>query len=105
MKATWRRLTEAELTALGKRLPLFVANDNEKLVTAVMEPVPGEELWKYLALALLAAILIETALTRWIAAQRRLHRVETVTFGSTFVDTQTFRDKAKKMLATADDKG
>jgi hypothetical protein len=94
-------LTEAELAALGKRLPLFHATDTEKLITAVTEPVPGEELWKYLALALLAAILLETALTRWIAAQRRLNSVETVTFGSAFVDAKEFRDKARQMLEVA----
>jgi hypothetical protein len=92
-------LAAADLAAVGKRLSFYNATDTEKLVTAVTEPVPGEELWKYLALALLGALLAETALARWIAGQRRLTQSETVTFGSPILDTRSFREKARQMLA------
>jgi hypothetical protein len=56
-------------------------------------------MWKYLALALLVVLLAEIGLTRWIATQRRLHVVEAVSFGPPTVDVQTFRERARSLLA------
>ena len=91
-------LTDAEFEAAGKEVNLFRARTTGELVAAVTNVVPGEELWRYLALALLVGLLAEVGLTRWIASQRRMHMVETVTFGPDVVDTRTFRQRARELL-------
>jgi hypothetical protein len=92
-------LTDAQYEAAEKHVPLFVAKSTSDMVSAVTGQVPGEEMWKYLALALLVVLLAEIGLTRWIATQRRLHVVEAVSFGPPTVDVQTFRERARSLLA------
>jgi len=94
-------LTPADLEAVAKQVDFFQANSTNEMVAAVTGTVPGEELWKYLAIALLVALLAEIGLTRWIALQRRMHIIETVAFGPQAVDVQTFRERAKRLLAAS----
>jgi len=94
-------LTEADLAAATGHVDLFRTDSTDRLLEAVTGNVPGEELWKYLALALVACLLAEVGLTRWIATQRRLHAVDTVSFGPEMPDTETFRARAEEMLAPA----
>lgn len=94
-------LTEAEFDAAGRHVNLFHAPSMDQMVQAVTGEVPGEELWRYLAVALLVALAAEIGLTRWVATQRRMHVVDTVAFGPEAVDVQTFRDRARGLLATA----
>jgi len=91
-------LTAADLEAVGKQVDFFEARSTNDLISAVTGTVPGEELWKYLAIALLVGLLAEIGLTRWIAMQRRMHVVETVAFGPESVDVKTFRDRARRLL-------
>lgn len=92
-------LTSADFDRLGKFLKLFRAQTTDELTAAFKGNVPGEELWKYLAIGALLALVGEIVLTRWIAMQRRAHQVQTVTFGADAVDVRAFRSKAKEMLA------
>ncbi len=94
-------LTDADLAAAAGHVDLFRTDSSDRVIEAVTGDVPGEELWKYLALALLVGLLAEVGLARWIASQRRIHRVETVSFGPETVDAETFRARARRMLATA----
>ena len=76
-------LTEADIqtvrrhvqTGLGRdasaeKLLARVANTPE-LLTAVGGGIPGVELWRYVAVALVLALLAETAVGRWIAISRQ----------------------------------
>jgi len=92
-------LTDADLAAATEHVDLFQTDSTDRLIEAVTGDVPGEELWKYLALALVVCLLAEVGLTRWIATQRRLHAVDTVSFGPETLDTATFRARAEAMLA------
>jgi hypothetical protein len=92
-------LSDAELENAGKHVNLFPARTTSDMAAAVADNVPGEEMWKYLALALLLALVAEVGLTRWIALQRRMHLIETVSFGPAAVDVQTFRERARSLLA------
>jgi hypothetical protein len=93
-------ITDAQIEAAGKHVQLFRAGNANDLISAVTGHVPGEEMWKYLAVALLVVLLAEIGLTRWIAMQRRLHVVETVSFGPATVDVQTFRERARSLLSS-----
>jgi len=94
-------LTDADLAAPSKHLDLFRATSTDHLLEAVTGDVPGEELWKYLALSLLVGLLAEIGLARWIAGQRHMHSIETVSFGPEMPDAETFRAHAKQMLGEA----
>jgi len=69
-----------------------------ELAAAVAGGVPGRELWRYVALALLAALLAEIALTRHIAAQRKAHGAEPVAFGQQGLEGGAFGLRARQML-------
>jgi len=55
----------------GKTL-IRVENADE-LLAALSGGIPGSELWQYVAVALVLALLAETAFSRWIAWRRRSH--------------------------------
>ena len=95
------RLAEADLAGPRSHVRLLWAESYDEAAAMVAGEVPGEELWKYLAAAALAALVGEIMLTRWIAAQRRSHRIETVAFGDESMDVETFRHRARRMLAGA----
>ena len=95
-------LTDADLAAAVKHVNLLRVESTDHVIEAVTGEVPHDELARFLILALVVGLLVEVGLTRWIATQRRLHRVETVSFGSEAVDADTFRARAKRMLATPD---
>ena len=92
-------LTDAEIEAAAQEVDLVAVNSTDQLIQAVTGQTPRDELWRYLALALLAGLLAEIGLTRWIATRRRMHMVDAVAFGPDTVDTNTFRERAKRMLS------
>ncbi len=75
-------LSDADLAKAAKFVPLTRARSTAELVSAVAGNVPGKELWRWLALAALLALVAEIALTRWIAVQRRSNERQSVEFGS-----------------------
>jgi hypothetical protein len=75
----------------------------DELNAAVSGGIPGEELWRWLAIGALLALVGEIALTRWIAMQRKSHEVAEVEFGDGAEDLQTFRRRAREMLARSEE--
>ena len=63
-----------------------------ELTAAVAGGIPGRELWQYIALVLLGALLAEIVLTRWIAQQRRVHSIRRVDFGPPGTEWDAERD-------------
>ena len=72
-ESTITPLTDAELAAIHTHVDSFVAATREELLTAFVGDVPGQELWRVLALCAVLTLLAETALARWIAVKRRFH--------------------------------
>lgn len=92
-------LTDMNFEEVQKHLEVFHARTTDELTTAMAGSIPGEELWKYLAVALLLGLVAENGLTRWIASRRKYHSDATVRFGEQFTDMQTFRQHAKDILS------
>ena len=92
-------LTDLNFEEVRKHLEMFRARTTDELTTAVTGGIPGEELWKYLAVALLLGLVAENGLTRWIASRRKYHSDATVRFGEQFTDMQTFRQHAQEILS------
>jgi hypothetical protein len=73
-------MTEADYQQVEKQVNFKKADSTLELQGAVAEQIPGEEVWKYLALGLLLALVVEIGLTRWIAMERRTHIKQEVRF-------------------------
>ncbi len=91
-------LTDGDYAAAGRYVDFFRAETTDDLTAAVVGSVPGQELWKVLALALLFALLAEVALTRWIAVRRRTGEAGPVDFGEEIVDAATLRRRTRSIL-------
>ena len=87
------------LTDAKPEWTLFRLESTGELTAAVGGGIPKRELWRFIALVLLGALLAEIALTRWIAMQRKAHTVRPVAFGTESVDIQSFRQRAEELLA------
>jgi hypothetical protein len=82
---------------------LLLAGSTDELTAAVSGEVPGEEWWKYLALAVVAVLIAEIALTRWIATNRRTASASEIDFEGELARLRTFRTRAREMLDESPD--
>lgn len=94
-------LTKADFDRLRKYLDVFQAETIDEMTAAIGGNTPGQELWKYLAIGVLLALVAEIVLTRWIAQQRRTNSTEAVAFGQEILDVRGYRERAKEMLRPA----
>jgi hypothetical protein len=92
-------LSDDQFAAMGAHGDVFRARSTAEMSAAVAGGVPGEEIWKYLAMAALLGMLAEIGLTRWIATQRKMTSTETVAFGASADDVESFRARAREMVA------
>jgi len=95
------RLSPEDYGHLETQMGVFHAQTFNELSEGVRGNIPGQELWKYLALGLLALILGEVALTRWICARRSAGTEEPTSFGQEGGDMQTLRRRAQQALKSA----
>lgn len=104
-ESTLAALTQADFAQAAKYVNLVGAQQLAELLAAVKGDVPGNELWRWLAMAAALAMVLEIVLTRWIAMRRKSHISQPVNFGSRALDVKSFRDKAKQMLNLDDRAG
>ncbi len=92
---------QAKLTDYFKAegIKFTTVNNTRDLSRAVVGDAPGPPLWRYLAIGVLLLLVGEIALTRWIAAQRRMTTAEAVTFGTSAEDIRSYRARAKQLVA------
>jgi len=93
------RLADEDYTAMGRYVEMHRVDSYQGISEAIAGNVPGEELWSYLALAALALVLGEIALTRWIESRRHLQGDATVDFSGEGEKAEAFKARARSMLA------
>jgi len=93
-------LSDTDQAAIGQNVEYFAAANDQEMIAAVIDEVPGHELWKYLAVAALLILLAECFVTRWIARQRKTGAEEKVEFVSEGEKLSSFRERAQQMLET-----
>ncbi|MDP6636626.1 MAG: VWA domain-containing protein [Phycisphaerae bacterium] len=91
-----------DFAMLASQMNVFHARTFSELASAVRGQIPGEELWKYLALGLLALIMGEIALTRWISSQRSAGATEGIPFVQEGGERQTMKQRARDALTSTD---
>jgi hypothetical protein len=96
-------LSAEELQFIGKHVPFLVAGSVDELVGALFGRAFGRELWQILALAALVLLILEVALTRWIAIQRRSGEEGHVDFEENAQSTAQFREQLAAMKGAADE--
>ena len=96
-------LTDLDLASLRPHVDIFRAETPEDVASVLTGDVPGQEIWRYLAAAVVLIVLGEIALTRWMAMKRRIHGVAAVDFGAEAIDVDQFRTRARKLLAVDED--
>ena len=74
------------------------------MVQQLIGGIPGQPLWRHLAVAALVVALLEIALARWIAVQRKTGAARVVDFTSA-TDAVAYRSRAEAMLDTNSGKG
>lgn len=83
---------------LGPYLEVFEAGRLEDLLMVLGGRAPGQELWRLLAAAALALVVLEVALTRWIARRRKEGQGGVVRFGDQSPGVESFRMRARELL-------
>jgi len=96
------KLGDDDYAALDSQIKLFRAKTFGELASAVKGRIPGQELWKYLALGLLAVIMGEIALTRWVSVRRTAGDVEEIAFVQEGGDRQTMKQRARDALGPSE---
>ncbi len=97
--------TESRLTPLGDneikfmrdRLALVEPKNAKEILDIMAGRQFGEELWKYLAVGALFILLMEIALTRWIAISRRSGEQTVVSFEDKFEPSVQFKAALKEV--------
>lgn len=93
-------LSDEDFSTIARAVPLERSRDGRETLAFLFGGVPGEELWKYLALGVLLAAVSEILLTRWIAIQRHGQASQPIVFGGHGETAQEFRARARDMLRT-----
>jgi len=91
------KLTAADLTFINQFVTLSQPKTLEELIGFLNGNQFGQELWKYLAVGALLFLLLEIALSRWIARSRRMGEEIKVKFESKDNPTDSFRAQLSKM--------
>lgn len=87
------RLTDADYAFLGNFVTLSQPQTLEELIGFLNGNQFGQELWKYLALGAFVFLLVEIALSRWIARSRRMGEEIKIRFEAKDSPSSAFRDE------------
>jgi len=90
-------LTDADFEGTEEHLEVFPAGSTSDMLHAITGGIPGQRLWKPMALAAFIAAILEIALAQWIARQRKTGATRKVDFTSA-TDMVTLRDRAMETL-------
>jgi hypothetical protein len=91
------KLNESDYAFLANFVTLSQPQTLEELIGFLNGNQFGQELWKYLAIGAFLFLLIEIALSRWIAHSRRMGEEITISFESKDAPSTAFRDQLVKM--------
>lgn len=89
-------LNESDYAFLANFVTLSKPQTLEELIGFLNGRQFGQELWKYLALASFIFLLLEIALSRWIARSRRMGEEIKIRFESKDAPSSAFRDQLAK---------
>ena len=89
-------LNAGEMDFMHQRMDLLEPKNAQDILNILAGREFGEELWKYLAVGALFLILLEIALTRWIAISRHSGEEVAVNFETKFEPSAQFQQALKQ---------
>lgn len=92
-------LTPGDKEFLAGFIGLVEPTTPEEVIQILSGQSFGEELWKFLAVGALLFLLIEIALSRWIASSRRADEEQSIKFETDDTAGAAFREQLKKVQA------
>ena len=95
-----KRLNESDYTFLANFITLTQPKTLEELIGFLNGNQFGQELWKYLALGSFYFLLVEIALSRWIAKSRRMGEEINIQFEARDAPSNAFREQLAKFSKT-----
>ena len=90
-------LNTGEMDFMHQRLDLLEPKNAQEILNVLAGREFGEELWKYLAAGALFLLLLEIALTRWIAISRHSGEEVAVNFETKFEPSAQFQQALKQV--------
>jgi len=93
-------LDDGEFGFFNKHIQLLPANSLEDLQRAIKGNAFGREFWRTLAIVMFVLMVLEIALTRWIAIRRKLGEEGRVLFDEALQPSTSFRDSVAKMMGS-----
>lgn len=96
-----QRLSDADFTFLSNFVTLTRPETLDDVVSILNGNQFGEELWKYLAVGAFLFLLVEIALSRWIALSRRTGEEIKIEFESRDAPTTGFQQQLERLRAGA----
>jgi len=91
-------LDDGDFGFFNKHISLIPANSLDDLQRALKGNAFGREFWRSLAIVMFALMVLEIALTRWIAIRRKLGEEGRVLFDEALQPSTSFRDSVAKMM-------
>jgi len=91
------QLGQPEMDFMHQRLQMLEPKSATEVLNILAGREFGEELWKYLAVAALFILLLEIALTRWIAISRRSGEEVAVSFEDKFEPSAQFKQALRQV--------
>ncbi|MEC5125543.1 PA14 domain-containing protein [Verrucomicrobiales bacterium BCK34] len=95
-----KRLNESDYAFLANFVTLTQPKTLEELVGFLNGNQFGQELWKYLAVGAFFFLLVEIALSRWIAKSRRMGEEINIQFEAKDAPSNAFREQLAKFSKT-----
>lgn len=92
-------LSHGDLAFLSRYLDVVEATSPKDILTILAGHRYGHELWRLLALGVLLLLILEIALSRWIAITRRTGSQEVIEFESGSDNSGKFRDQLERIKA------
>ncbi|MGI5870013.1 MAG: PA14 domain-containing protein [Kiritimatiellia bacterium] len=103
-ESTLEALSPAQTEFLRKYISLSTATREEDVLSALHGQAFGKEVWRILAFAAFVFLVVEIALTRWIAIQRRMGEQRDVDFTNMGqAGTASFRKSLAEIRELQDD--
>jgi hypothetical protein len=94
-------LPQVALAGVSDLVDLYNVESADQVVTAAVGGIPGQELWRYLAVGALIVLLGESLLARWITASRKTGSAQPVDFRGQAAMLGAFRDRARELFTHA----
>jgi len=93
-------LSDEDLERVRAHVDIFKARNTQEMMAALLEQIPGQELWRQLATCALLVALAEVAAAAWITVRRGSHAAEGIRLSVQAVEPQRLWDSLRQSASS-----